>query len=476
MWQFTLCSLFAVLSFLSISNAQEKPNIIVFIADDVGMELGCYGYEAAETPNLDKLAADGLKFNNAFLTTSSCSPSRTSLLSGHFAHTIGTEDLHTGINDTTKLLPFYLRKEGYHTGFMLKGHFGDKGSGQFNWSDNGFWPDWARDGTWNDKAVGNFESFVKEAGKKPFFMWIGFVDAHRPFYEDEKIEGNKAPRVIDPKDVDVPPYLVDDAATRQDLAYYYDEVTRMDDQIGKMIGVLRVRKKLNNTLVIFIADNGKPFPRAKGTVYDSGIKTPLLMYWKGRIMPGTVYDSLISAINLAPTLLDVAGHKGKTNMYGKSMRSIFEDQYTPGDQYIFAERNWHGTDEHIRAIRSVDYLLIMNSYIHLPHGTPSDLSTSPSWYSLLEGKKEGTLTEAQEWLFKVPRVKIELYNVKNDPYQLNNLSGNANYLEISNQMTKALVDWMIKTGDHPSDKRQKVDIVDRVSGFPVKGDRKFFID
>ena len=111
-----------------------------------GWNFGCYGFDGATTPNIDKLAETGLKFTNAFLTTSSCSPSRTSMLSGQFAHTIGTEDLHTGINDTTLLLPTYLKKAGYYTGFMLKGHFGKNGQDQFDWTDNGFSPDWVE---WN---------------------------------------------------------------------------------------------------------------------------------------------------------------------------------------------------------------------------------------------------------------------------------------------------------------------------------------
>lgn len=472
-WQVFLC-LFLFLncgSFRILS--QEHPNIVVFIADDAGMAFGCYGYPGATTPHIDQLAEDGLLCKNAFLTAPQCSPSRSSMLAGQFAHTIGTEDLHTGINDTTRLLPSYLKEAGYFTGLMLKGHVGKHGMQQFDWYDQGFWPDYARDGIWNEKAVDNFASFLNEANNRPFFLWVGFVDPHRAYREDP-VEGNRAPEINDPAKVTVPPYLVDAPATRQDLAHYYDEITRMDAHIGDMMEQLEAQNLLDNTLVIFLSDNGKPFPRAKGTLYDSGLHTPLIFSWKGKIKAGTTYQPLVSTIDLAPTLLDIAGIDTPKNMYGKSIAPIFSDQQLNGREYVFAERNWHGTDEHMRSIRSEEYLLVLNAYTHLPHGTPSEISQCPSWYDLKKGQTVGNLTTGQAWLFRTPRYQIELYDVKQDPHQLNNLSGNPKYLEISDKLTQELVTWMKETRDHPPHQRRRTDIVDRISGFSIKGDRKFF--
>jgi arylsulfatase A-like enzyme len=188
--------------------AQHPPNIVVFIADDAGMEYGCYGDTAAHTPNIDALASQGVRFTKAFLTSPQCSPSRTSMLSGQFAHTIGTEDLHTGIDSTTVLVPDYLKEAGYFSGLMLKGHIGKYGMAQFDWYDEGFWPDWVRDNTWHDKALGNFNTFLDQAGDRPFFLWVGFVDPHRP-YRIEDGQGGRAPAVNEPGQVSVPPYLVD---------------------------------------------------------------------------------------------------------------------------------------------------------------------------------------------------------------------------------------------------------------------------
>lgn len=450
--------------------AQSRPNIVVFIADDAGMEYGCYGDSAATTPHIDALAAEGLRFTQAFLTSPQCSPSRTSMLSGQFAHTIGTEDLHTGIDSTTRLLPDYLGEAGYFTGLMLKGHIGQHGMAQFDWYDEGFWPDWVRDNTWNDKALGNFNTFLDQAGEQPFFLWVGFVDPHRPYRVEDR-QGGRAPAVADPSQVRVPPFLVDNAKTRVDIADYYNEITRMDAHIGRMMNALEERGLRENTLVLYLSDNGMPFPRAKGTLYDSGLQTPWVWSWPGHFPQGQTYGGLSSTIDLAPTLLDYAGIERPEEMYGQSLRPALEGPSLPGRKYVFAERNWHGADEHMRSIRTDSHLLILNSYVELPHGTPTDLSSSPSWYALKEARK---LSPAQAWLFKAPRLKIELYDVVADPFQVAPLSGREAHLSTAKRLCNELVEWMKATGDHPPHERRRNDVVDRVSGFPVQGDRKFF--
>jgi hypothetical protein len=154
-------------------------------------------------------------------------------------------------------------------------------------------------------------------------------------------------------------------------------------------------------------------------------------------------------------------------MYGESIKKIFNDQTIPGREYVFAERNWHDADEYMRSVRTEDFLLIYNAYNHLPHGTAIDLSTSPSWYSLKKAQQNGTITDAQNFLFLNPRFKIELYNVKEDPYQINNLTGNKDYLGKSQELARVLFDWMKETKDHTPNLRRQADIVDRVSGFPM---------
>lgn len=441
--------------------AAKRPNIVVFIADDAGMDFGAYGNRSIKTPHIDALAAEGVRFTKAFLTSPQCSPSRTSMLSGRFAHTIGTEDLHVGIDAKTDILPRHLHEAGYFTGFMLKGHIGSEGEKQFDWTDHGFFPDWI-EGKWNAKALGNFQEALDKAGEKPFFLWVAFVDPHRPYGDP----ANAAPRVNNPQKIRVPPFLVNSAITRRDLADYYDEISRMDTHIGNMLGELDRRGLRDDTIIVFLSDNGMPFPRAKGTLYDSGIQTPLVFNWRGKIKPGQVFDGLTSTIDLAPTLLDLVGAKVPEHWYGQTFAPALFGK-GQGRSHVYSERNWHGVDEHARSVRTERHKLIINAYIELPHGTPSDLSTSPSWYELIRSRKRGGLRPAQQQIFLAPRPAVELYDLEADPHEVRNLADDPAHLATIEKLLKTLDAWMKETGDHSPDRRRRGDRVDRVTGAPL---------
>lgn len=440
----------------------REPNILVFVADDAGIDFGCYGNKGVATPNIDRLASGGLRFQNTFLTASQSSPSRTSLMSGMFAHTIGTEDLHSPLNDTAKIIPSYLHEAGYRTGVMMKTHWGDNGDRQFDWVDTrlDIYSETPADN--RNPALERYCRFIDQNKTQPFFLWVGFIDPHRPYNND----GVK--KVTDPTQVSVPPFLADDRQTRRDLADYYDEISRMDRHIGKMIEEIEKRELLENTVIIFISDNGMPFPRCKGTLYDTGIQTPLIVAWKGKIPANTLHSNgLISSIDMAPTILDLAGKQKPENMYGKSFVPILFDSSLPGREYIFAERNWHDTDDYIRCVRSSRYKLIYNAYYQLPHGVTIDLGTSPAWYSLKSLQKHNSLTSEQQKMFECPRPMVELYDLKNDPYELNNLADEIWALKISTSLKDKLLEWQKETNDHPYWKRRRPDKNDRVTGFPL---------
>ncbi len=444
----------------------RRPNILVLIADDAGVDFGCYGNHGIKTPHIDALAASGLRVANAFLTASHCSPSRTSMITGQFAHTIQTENLNDSIEESIKTIPEYLRAEGYFTGLILKDHMDWKNRDQrFHWYDHG-WPFYKTHAEqWDRTAVSRFEEFLDLAGNKPFFMWFGFVDPHRE-YGDHPIG-----KVNDPQRVSVPPYLVDDEATRQDLADYYDEISRLDGHVGGIMEVLASRGLLDDTLVVFLSDNGMPFPRAKATVYDAGIRTPMVVSWNGRIKPNTVYRSgLVSVIDLAPTLLDAAGIPKPEVMYGDSILPLLLGKEGPGREYVFAERHWHGTDEHLLAIRSTTHKLIYTAeYAHLPLGTGSDVSSSPAWYSLKAKQRENELTPAQRRFFEYPRAQIELYDLQRDPFELVNVADRPENLALVRKMLGELQRWRRETKDpSPRDKgRRKSDVIDRLTGLPL---------
>lgn len=442
------------------NSKNNQPNIVVFIADDAGMDYGCYGNRNISTPNIDKLAERGMRFQNAFLTSPQSSPSRTSMMTGMFAHTIGTQDLHTGIDDKTKMMPYYFKQAGYNTACMLKTHWGPNGDKQFDTIiKGGYLPD---QGPLNDQLYTNYSRFLDETKDSPFFLWVGFIDPHRPYNR------NKCDQINSPDHVTVPPYLVDAPDTRRDLADYYNEISRMDGDIGKMMAELEKRNLLENTIIVFLSDNGMPFPRAKGTVYDSGIQTPLIFMWNNRIIPGSVHkNGLISTIDLAPTLLDLAGINIPECMYGRGFKDLLFDSSKRGREYVFSERNWHDTDEYIRCVRSEKYKLIYNAYYELPHGTSMDLSTSLSWYDLKNEQRNGTLKKEQSQIFACPRAMVEIYDLEADPDELNNVADMEKYKAPGRKLADQMIKWQKETKDHPWWKNRRGDQNDRITGFPL---------
>lgn len=447
------CSLLLVALVTSPVCAEDRPSILVLVGDDIGWkDYGCYGHPSIRTPNIDALAGAGLKFTNAFLTTSSCSPSRISILSGRYPHQTGAEDLHMPLPADGVLVSTPLKKAGYFTGHMLKTHYGPNGMKQFDWY---------------GKSIGQFSGFldkVAASGKRPFFMWVGFRDAHRPY----KAGALKPPH--DPARVVVPPYLLDTPATRRDLAMYYDEIGRMDRNIGVMVAELKKRGRFDNTLIVFLGDNGEPFPRAKGTVYDSGIGTPLVMCWPKRIATGGVHAGLTSVIDLAPTFTDVAGLDQPSTMVGRSLVPVLEDPSRPGREYIFAERNWHNADEHIRCVRTRTHKLIVNAYLDRPFGHPADCSRCPSWQALVEARTSGQLNADRLQVFRAPRPRVEFYDARTDPGEFHNLAADPNQVRIRSRLEEVLRDWRKQTSDFPATRRRRADNVDRVTG--VKFTRK----
>ena len=439
-----LSLLFSACSQEEIDLKQSTPNILVLIADDAGYrDFGCYGNENISTPNIDKLSNNGFTANNAFLTTPQCSPSRISVLTGKYPHATGAEDLHMPLPESEILLPTLLKEKKYFSGILKKAHLGANGEKQFDFY---------------SKELNDFDKFLDSSKTQPFFLWVGFSDPHRPYKK------NIISSPQDPSKLDVPPYFIDDDATREDLADYYNEIMRMDNQIGKYLNELEDRELLNHTLIIFFSDNGAPFPREKGALYDSGIKTPLIFYWKNGIRSGLGYDELISIVDLSPTILELVGIDIPKSMQGKSFSSTLTDPNLPGRKYVYSERNWHNCDEHIRSVRSERYKLILNSYTDLPHGTAADISNSPTWHSLYRNKISGKLTNIQKLLFEVPRPTYEFYDIENDPWEIDNLIDSDEYIEIINELKSELNDWIIETNDFSSDERRRNDNTDRITG------------
>jgi N-sulfoglucosamine sulfohydrolase len=243
---------FIVLFGLKISAQNNKPNVIIFIADDVSFDdLGCYGNKQVQTPNIDKLAAAGIRFNNFYLTASSCSPSRNSIITGRYPHNTGAAELHTQPPVEMVSFPEMLKNNGYYTVSSGKFHMGEYARRGFD--------------VIHEKVseVGNggeekwMAAITERPKDKPFFMWFAAHDAHRDWGENS-FSGTHKPEELKP-----PFYLADGMKTKTDLAAYYDEIKRFDHYVGQIVAELKRQKVLDNTLIIVMADNGRPFPHSK---------------------------------------------------------------------------------------------------------------------------------------------------------------------------------------------------------------------
>jgi arylsulfatase A-like enzyme len=241
----------------------------------------------------------------------------------------------------------------------------------------------------------------------------------------------------------------------------------MDSAIGEMVGELKRRGLWDSTLVVFLSDNGAPFPREKGTLYDSGTRTPLIFSWPGVIHAGATYDrGPVSTIDLMPTLLQLAGGKVPESVQGRSFRDLLTAPGSyAGREYVFSERNWHDCDEHQRAVRTARYKLIRtDAYTALPLCTAADIGASPAFLALRARVRAGRLTPAQRRLFEVPRARVELYDLQRDPWELTNLADDPAHAVRVRELAAVLQAWMEKTDDFPAAYRVRDDHTDRITG------------
>lgn len=411
-----------------------RPNIVFFIADDWSQEdVGCYGNPTIETPNIDHLAAGGMRFDKAYLTTSSCSPSRCSIITGRYPHNTGAPELHSVLPDDQIRFPEVLREAGYYTVLSGKNHI-FKGH-----EDRAF--DEVKPGRGPSGSEEWVEIVENRPKDKPFFFWFASYDGHRAWHIDDK-----AP-VYDPAKVIVPPYLVDTKAVREDLAKYYHEISRFDHYIGLVKDELKRQGVLENTLIVVASDNGRPFPRDKAYLYDSGIKTPWVVHYPPLIQEPAATDSFVSVIDLSATCLELAGVEVPETIQGQSFLPIMKDPDAVVREVVFAEHNWHVYKSHERMVRFEDFLYIKNNFPDIPNLSHESDMVYVSGKELWKAHAAGETLWHQQQVFANPSPSEQLFQVSRDPHQLWNLAGHPGYEEILNQARGLVADWTEQTGD-----------------------------
>lgn len=403
-WQYILF-LIAGVCLAGVVRASQ-PNFVVIIADDLGAtDLGTYGHPVVRTPKLDLLAREGMQFNHAFLTTSSCTASRASILTGRYPHHSGAARLHDVLPAEQPLVTTHLRAAGYYTAAIGKWHLGEPAMAHF---------DKVVDPPGDAGTEGWVQALRERPAGKPFFFWLASRDPHVPY--SPLAPGGP----YQPEDAVILPVFYDTPGTRENIVQYYTEITRLDAYVGQVVDALREQGVLDNTYVIFLSDNGAPMPRAKTTLYDAGIRTPLILRGP-QIKPGVRVDALVSVIDLMPTVLALAGVPVPADMDGQSMLPLWQQKPgARGREAVFAQQFDHGFRLDKRAVRTRDHLYIRNIGENKVNCL---LEVQPMGQELQQAFRERKLTPAQSLCFGGKLPEEELYDVNADPLQLDNLAG-----------------------------------------------------
>lgn len=475
-----LMSLMAAPSLRCIQAAER--NIVFIITDDESPTLGCYGDLVAKTPAIDRIAADGVLFRNAFATTASCSASRSVVLSGLHNHRNGQyghqHHFHKFLtfDDVGRLsLPNVLGKLGYRTGQIGKYHVGPEPVYHFETYLRG-------DGRNAVQMAENAKAFITADDARPFFLYFATADPHRGGGIDQTSERELKPDLFgnlpkrgshpgvtetfyDPAEVPVPPFLPDTPETREELAHYYQSCSRVDAGVARLVEILREADLYEKTLLVFTSDHGMAFSGGKTTVYEGGLRVPMVVRDPYQTRRGFASDALLSHIDITPTLIDYAGGldpetNGPTRYgidttpprrgpmpvdnrdggkpfdtyHGKSWLPALADPEAKHWDTIFASHTFHEIQMYypMRVVRDDSYKLIWNIAHGLPYPFASDLWAASSWQAQFRQGLDANYGRKTVGQY-IHRPRFELYDIRNDPDESTNLADSPGHAEVLRQ-------------------------------------------
>ena len=419
--------------FSTAKASNSRPNIILITADDLGWrELGCYGNKDIKTPNLDELAGGGVRFINAFVTASSCSASRSSIITGQASHSVGVHGLTNirreyQMSSEVPTLARCLRDSGFRTGIQGKWHVAT-----FKPTRNYGYQKRMSLLRINNSMMARW--FISANKDRPFHLELNFIQTHRQRDGTFKMDPDFP---VNPDSIHVPSYwcIPDWPDIREDVAKYYSQAARMDHIIGEIMDHLDAEGLTDRTLIVFLSDNGPPYPGCKVTCYDRGIGTPFIMRWPEGLPRGRVIDDPVSAIDIMPTCLDATAVPVPDSVQGVSLLPSARGEVTEVHDAVFAEITYHGHYIPMRAMRTREWKYIEN---FSPDPTGLDQNNF-DW-----AKRVAKLPEQR---CCVDRPKEELFNLVRDPDERVNLAQDPNYADVKSKLRKKLHRWRKATHD-----------------------------
>lgn len=420
-------------------SADERPNLLLYVVDDQGStDAGCYGNPVIKTPGLDTLARDGIRFTRAFCTSASCSASRSVILSGLYNHRNGQYGHQHAYHHFcsfgwVRSLPVLLAEAGYRTARVGKFHVAPEEVYQFEQV-------LPMKGLPASGAAG-CRSFIGEDSDKPFFLYFCTHEPHRPFKRQSADQ-------VKPEEVIVPPYLPDIPACREELAQYYMSVQQADAGLVRLIEILKDTGKWDNTVVMYISDNGIAFPGAKTTLYEPGMRLPCVLRDPAAKRRAITTDAMITWADITPTFLDFARATPKDyTFHGRSFREVLNAEHAAGWDEVYASHTFHEITMYypMRVVRGERYKLIWNIAHGLEYPFASDLYASATWQSVLEnGTGMYARRPVKDYLH---RPEFELYDLQMDPLEVSNLAGNPRYADTLQQLKDKLMTFQKRTDD-----------------------------
>ena len=442
----------------------SRRNVVMIVSDDHGLQLGCYGETIIKTPHLDALAAEGTRFANAFCVTASCSPSRSTILTGRFGHATGQYGLAHSYHNFRAMpkqtsLPKLLNEDGVRTAIIGKLHVLPEEMYPFETL-----PGNARNPVAMADACRKFLAECVES-QTPFFLYFCTIDPHRSGDVNESlperpnrfgnIEGGHkgvVETVYDSDKMVVPPWLPNTPESRAEWAEYAQSVSRVDQGVGRLIEILRQTGAWDNTLVIYLSDNGPAFPGAKTTLYEPGMKLPCIVRDPAAKSTGVVNEGLISWVDLAPTVLEAMGgltEERAKGFHGRSFLSLVGCDDPQGRDVVYGSHTFHEVTMYfpMRAVREPRFKLIWNLAAPLPFPFASDLYNSATWQAALKAGPDspyGVRTVAQTM---GPRPLFELYDLQTDPLEQRNLADDPAYQQELKRLQDKLRAFQKQTND-----------------------------
>lgn len=466
-----LFAVFSVTLFSVFVAASDKPNILLLMAEDLSPRIGTFGDSIAQTPHINTLAEQGVRFTNVFTTAGVCAPSRAATVMGMHQISFGAQHMRTSREDylalppvDAKAFPEILRRLGYFT--LTDGKLDFQFSGTVGGGPFTIWDLQGRDISIEDAPLNkpffaqiNFPITHESGVFPPLGSWPNSV-THFVMQVMRSILNWSAPEgtPVAEQEIVLEPYYPDTPTVRSDIARHYQNISAMDAQVGQILAYLQESGLAENTIVIWTSDHGDGLPRAKRELYDSGLKVPMVVYWPERfrpehMSPGATDSQLISFVDLAPTILSMAGGDKPVAMHGQD----FLNPSTPDRKYIYASRDRidEVTDRQ-RAIRSTRFKLIRSYQPEQVGGHALNFRDNiPMMREMQTLFEQGKLNKAQRLWFEPPGAQ-RLFDLRNDPHELTNLADNAQYRSVLSELNGELDAWLTRVGDWSEDNEQEM--------------------